>query len=145
MKNLVWVLSASLLLFSCKTDKEDVQGEKEKIVYDMYQPSEMAMLMNQIYEYNLEVKQAILNGETPTEFPEDFMKIHSAEMTDKFEHDASFQAFATMFVNAEKEVFDPHSEKDIKERFNSTVNLCISCHQTTCTGPIPRIKKLLIP
>ena len=41
-------------------------------------------------------------------------------------------------------VFDTTSNVPLKQRYNDAINLCVSCHQTECTGPIPRIKKLLI-
>ncbi|HLT52293.1 MAG TPA: hypothetical protein VKZ97_00270 [Flavobacteriaceae bacterium] len=133
-----------LTFFSCKEEKQEPSTSNETKVYNMYKPSEMALLMNQMYEYNLNLKHAILNGETPTEFPLDFLKIHSAEMTKSFERDETFKSFAKLFIETNKQVYNTDSEMPIEERFNNVVNLCISCHQTSCTGPIPRIKKLLI-
>lgn len=110
----------------------------------MYEPSEMATLMNQMYAHNLKIKQAILAGETPTEFPMDFMKIHTAELSDFKDRNEVFESFSNVFLNAEQEIFNEDSEIPIEQRFNNAVNVCISCHKTECTGPIPRIKKLLI-
>ena len=47
----------------------------------MYQPSEMAILMNAMYAYNLQLKQQIANGEVPANMPLDLMKLHTAEMS----------------------------------------------------------------
>ncbi|WP_250432828.1 hypothetical protein [Hanstruepera flava] len=144
MKYLVLVLSI-FIFFSCKQNEETQETAKqEKIVYDMYEPSEMANLMNQMYAHNLKVKNDILAGNVPSEFPLDFLKIHSAEMSEFKERNAVFQSFSELFIEAEKEIYNTESTVPLEERFNKTVNLCISCHQTECTGPIPRIKKLLI-
>ena len=34
---------------------------------------------------------------------------------------------------------------EVKDKFNKMVNQCLECHSQKCGGPIPRIKKLLIP
>ncbi len=138
-------IALTFMLFGCgESDKKETTEQKEEIVYDMYEPSEMAILMNQMYEHNMKVKQDILEGKTPTQFPMDFLKIHSAEMTKASDRNETFESFSKLFIATEKEIFNDESTVDIKERFNNAVNLCVACHQTSCTGPIPRIKKLLI-
>lgn len=142
MKHLLGLFCFALLL-SCNT-KEKQNENTEKKVYDMYEPSEMAILMNQMYEHNLKIKSEIVAGKIPTEFSSDFLKIHTAELSDFKSRSEKFQAFSTLFVTAEKEVFNLESKQPVEDRFNNAVGLCISCHKTECTGPIPRIKKLLI-
>ena len=73
-----------------------------------------------------------------------FFKIHTAELSDFKKRNETFESFSKLFIQAEKELYNPNSEVSETDRFNTVVNLCISCHQTECTGPIPRIKKLLI-
>lgn len=131
-------------IFGCKNEEKETTEISEKIVYDMYEPSEMANLMNQMYAHNLKIKQDIIAGKTPTEFPMDFMKIHTAELSDFKDRNEIFKSFSNVFLNAEREIFNEDSEVPLEERFNNAVNVCISCHQTECTGPIPRIQKLLI-
>lgn len=136
-----------LFLFSCNHAGEKVipeNSKKEKIVYDMYEPSEMANLMNQMYAYNESVKNIIIAGEDIQGFPLEFLKIHSAELSDFKERNQTFESFSKLFIEAEKELYNPESDLSETERFNNVINLCISCHQTECTGPIPRIRKLLI-
>ncbi|MCX7547091.1 hypothetical protein OS188_03900 [Xanthomarina sp. F1114] len=142
----VLILSMSLVFFvlSCKQVDKSLEIEKEEVVYDMYQPSEMANLMNEMYAQNLEVKQDILAGKIPTEFPLDFLKIHTAEMSEFKSRNETFQSFSKLFIESEKEIFNTESQIPVEERFNNMVNLCISCHQTECTGPISRIQKLII-
>ncbi|WP_055445476.1 hypothetical protein [Lacinutrix himadriensis] len=142
MKHLLWFFCLAFLL-SCNT-KTKQEENTEKKVYDMYEPSEMAILMNQMYAHNLKIKNEIIAGKIPTEFPQDFLNIHTAELSDFKSRSERFQAFSTLFVTAEKDVFNTESNIPIEDRFNNAVGLCISCHQTECTGPIPRIKKLLI-
>ena len=145
MKYLVLIGLCLVLVLGCRQEEETLKtAQKKEILYDMYEPSEMADLMNQMYAHNLKVKNDILSGTIPSEFPLDFLKIHSAEMSEFKERNEIFKSFSKLFIEAEKEIYNTESPVPLEDRFNRTVNLCISCHQTECTGPIPRIKKLLI-
>ncbi|CAM1360618.1 conserved hypothetical protein [Tenacibaculum litoreum] len=138
MKQLIIVLLMSLALFSCKEKKEE---QKEELI--MYQSSEMAALMNAMYEGNMTIKNKILEGESIGEFPENYLNIHSAVLTDPADRNASFEAFSKQYIQNLQQVYSG-SKDSLKQNFNQAVNSCIACHKTTCTGPIPRIKKLLI-
>ncbi|MEO8933446.1 MAG: hypothetical protein ABI295_03995 [Xanthomarina sp.] len=142
----VLIVSICILFFvlGCKQVEQSSEIVKKDVVYEMYQPSEMANLMNEMYAQNLKVKQDIVEGKIPTEFPMDFLKIHTAELSDFKSRNEVFQSFSKLFIESEKEIFNIDSQIPVAERYNNTINLCISCHQTECTGPITRIKKLLI-
>lgn len=145
MKSFLFLFFSIFVLIGCKQKEESQETAKqEKIVYDMYEPSEMANLMNAMYEHNMQVKNDILEGNIPTEFPLEFMKIHSAELSEFKDRNEIFQSFSKLFIEAEKDIYNTDSTVPLEDRFNRAVNLCVSCHQTECTGPIPRIKKLLI-
>lgn len=133
-----------LCIFSCNNAKKGTIEVKEDFVYDMYDPSEMSILMNEMYAYNLKLKQEIVEGKIPTEFPSNFLNIHTAELSEFKYRNEKFQAYSSLFIEHQKEIFNSNSDIDISERYNSTINLCVSCHTTECTGPIPKIKKLLI-
>lgn len=143
MQKSLLLLFTILLLFSCaKADK----AEKEVIVepeMQMYEPSEMAILMRQMYEFNKATKTRILNNDSLLAFPEEFVNIHKAVLTDPKDRDAEFDSLAIAFVNFQKATFSTKSDST-SYYFNQSVNSCIDCHQTRCTGPIPKIKKLLI-
>ncbi len=143
-KSIVLVL-ISLFLLSCNSEKkEDKKAKKEELVFDMYEPSEMSLLMNQMYEINERIKKDIQDGKTPEDFPLEFLKIHTAEMSDFKYRNETFESFSKLFVEKQKDIFETNSNEEAKKRFNQAINLCISCHKTECTGPIPRIQKLLI-
>lgn len=110
----------------------------------MYQPSEMSLLMNRMYEINERIKLDIIEGKTPEDFPMEFLQIHTAELSDLKNRNETFESFSKLFVEKEKDIFETGSNEEAKKRFNQAIDLCISCHKTECTGPIPRIKKLLI-
>ena len=145
MKNYFFIILLFQVVLECKNSETEEVTKDAKKEYDLYQLSEMALHMEYMYRYNEQLRQDILEGKNPESFPQDFLRIHTAELTDTFERDASFNSFAELYINAEREIFNRESEVPIEERYNTMVNLCVSCHQTSCMGPIPRIKKLLIP
>ena len=110
--------------------------------FEMYEMSEMAALMEQMYVDNQRLKDRIIKGDTIGKFPQHFIKIHKAVMTDEHDKDAFFDEQAAKFIKAQELIYqDP---KNAKEHFNNGVDACIQCHQVKCSGPIPRIKKLYI-
>lgn len=136
------LLVISIVFLGCKEQpKTEIT---QKIVFDLYEPSEMAILMNHMYNYNLAVKDSVLNGYLPTHFPIDFLEIHKAEMTQGKSRNAIFNSFSEVFLKVQDDFYNTTDSTLITENFNKLINVCISCHQTQCTGPIPRIKKLLI-
>jgi hypothetical protein len=104
----------------------------------------MANLMNGMYAYNLQIKQQIINGETPVSMPLDLMKLHSAEMSNGHARTAIWNSKVQSFIESQQSVVDTLSNLELKERYNAAINNCLACHKTECTGPIPKIRKLLI-
>ena len=141
MQKFFFLLLPLLLLSSCtKSDKKE-KTEENKM--QMYEPSEMTLLMRQMYEFNKRTKLQIINNDSLSNFPEEFVNIHKAVMTDDKLRDAEFDSLAVQFVNYQKATFSTQSDS-ASYYFNQSVNSCIACHQTRCTGPIPKIKKLII-
>ena len=149
------ILGLSFFIFSCENlksgDSIEVLGvevsKKDSVSnstegFEMYEMSEMAALMEQMYVDNQRLKERIIQGDTIGKFPQHFIKIHKAVMTDEHDKDAFFDEQAQKFIQAQELIYkDP---KNAKEHFNNGVDACIQCHQVKCSGPIPRIKKLYI-
>lgn len=146
MKHILILLFSSVFFFSCTSKKEEAV-EKEKTTetsdeFEMYEMSEMAALMEQMYVDNQRLKDRIIKGDTIGVFPQHFTKIHEAVLTDDTDKDAFFKEQASKFILAQELIYkDP---KNAKEHFNNGVDACIECHKVKCGGPIPRIKKLYI-
>ncbi len=133
------ILSLLFALISCEKPKEKEQ--KEEMI--MYVPSEMTVLMREMFEFQEKSKKQIENGQLPLGFPEKFKEIHSAELSDQFERDASFKGFTNLYFQ-DIERLNSSTKETAKKNFNLAINTCIACHNTTCHGPVTRIKKLLI-
>jgi cytochrome c553 len=142
MKKLLFIIA--LGFFACNTpaEKKAENVKTEELV--MYKSSEMALLMREMYIFNEKTKEKIINNEALGEFPENFLNIHSAILTDPADRSSNFEAFSKGFIANQQAVFSKTSTAT-KEKFNTMVNSCVTCHKTTCIGPIPKIKKLLIP
>lgn len=130
---------ACFVLQSCNTNAK--KEKTEELV--MYQPSEMTLLMRQVYEANKVMKTQIIQKDTLLPFSEDFLMIHSAVLTDPSERDSEFDSLAKQFVSYQRDIFSS-SLDSTAYYFNQSINTCVTCHETRCTGPIPKIKKLLI-
>jgi hypothetical protein len=155
MKNLFLIFVLSFFIFSCENLKNgnsiEVLGievsKKDSISsnkngFEMYEMSEMAALMEQMYVDNERLKERIIKGDTIGKFPQHFIKIHKAVMTDETDKDAFFDEQAAKFIKAQELIYqDP---KNAKEHFNNGIDACIKCHEVKCGGPIPKIKKLYI-
>jgi hypothetical protein len=144
MKYPIILFLSVFFFFSCTTKKEESVKEVTETSeeFEMYQMSEMAALMEQMYVDNERLKDRIIKGDTIGQFPQHFTKIHEAVLTDDTDKDAFFKEQASEFIIAQELIYkDP---ENAKEHFNNGVNACIECHQVKCGGPIPRIKKLYI-
>jgi len=146
--NKVIVLLLTFSFFSCQqkeAKKEDTDKQKscaKEKKFEMYEMSEMATLMEQMYAYNSQIKKLIVKGDTLGKYPEFFNKIYTAKFTTPSDNDAFFKENAKKYIEAQRLIYsDP---KNVKANFNKGLDACITCHQGKCGGPIPRIKKLYI-
>lgn len=152
MRNL-FILLVFLSFLSCQQKTENAvdqtaatSADSSKVTkskkFDMYEMSELALLMEQMYIDNQRLKDKIVANDSLGSFPEHFRNIHESAFTDPTEKDAFFKEQAALFLAAQEKIYqDPDNAK---AHFNQAVNVCIECHQVKCSGPIPKIKKLLI-
>lgn len=120
--------------------KEDITKKEEP--FQLYQMSEMASFMENMYVDHQRIKSEIIAGKKVDTLHYDLSKLFYARMTDSTDRDAEYERIAKLYVEYEENLIVDSLQQ--KENYNKAVNMCISCHQKKCTGPIPRIKKLLI-
>lgn len=152
MKRFLYLILCAVILVSCQDKKEEAKTEDKEACtsetktnddgFEMYEMSEMAALMEQMYVDNERLKDRILKGDTIGKFPQHFMRIHEAVLTDETDKDEFFNTQAKKFIEAQELIYkDP---ENAKEHFNNGIDACIRCHEVKCGGPIPKIKKLYI-
>lgn len=105
--------------------------------------SELAVLMRQLYEDGVRVKEQVKKGE-PVSIQVDFEQIMTAKSTDPEKMQGpDFPHFATSYVEAMKALRDaPPAEA--QDKYSAMVATCMNCHKNSCPGPIVRIKKLML-
>jgi len=136
----IFLFALSVLFVSC-TNKSEEKVDQPKEDFEMYEISEMAGLMEQMYVENSRLKERIINNDSLGKFPEYFNKIEKATFTKGKERDDFFNTNAQTFLQLQAEIY---TAKDSKKAFNEMVDQCITCHEVKCGGPIMRIKKLYI-
>lgn len=148
MNKFLILLFTAAIMFSCqkknsealKVVSNDSVGKKSN--FQMYEMSELALLMEQMYAYNQQLRSRIIDKDSLGQFPEKFENIHTAIMTDSSDNDTFYQEQAAKYIIAQKAIY---ANPDLaQEKFNQMVESCLACHAKKCGGPVPRIKKLFI-
>lgn len=135
----------SFFIFSCTQTETKQKEERTSAFSDYYEFSEMALLMEQMYEDLAKTKVQILENQEIGGFPDKYNKIHTAKMSADFDRNEEFNRFANLYLQNLK-ILHESSPEDIHrpELFNNVVNSCITCHKSDsgCIGPVSRIGKL---
>lgn len=140
--NFFTILSLLLLFANCK---QPTPEKKESAFKNFYEQSEMAAIMVDMHDFLKEDRKRVLESKPLNNIPEYFNNIKTAEMGGNFNHNPFFDGFAEAFLNNMEALHASETEDKITQ-YNNAVNSCIACHTSgaACTGPIPKINKLLI-
>ncbi len=144
-KSIIYI-SFGFCLFSC-SEKEPEKTKTDSSFQQVYEMSDMALLMEKMYDELEKNRQLVLEGKSIGEFPSEFNKIHTAEMTPSFQRTEEFNRLANLYLQNLKNLYDSKTDdSNRKEFYNNAVKSCITCHRSDagCIGPVDRIGKLLI-
>ena len=124
----------------------DMDASKSSITATQPNPngdSELALLMREMFEDGLRMKQQIEEGEQ-LEILKKFETIHTAQATEpKKAVSPAYKAYADVYLQ-QIEKLKVSSKENTKDMFQALVTSCMNCHQAMCPGPMVRIKKLYI-
>jgi cytochrome c556 len=155
LKNKILVVLSLLVLVlfleNCSDNKQKLAEEKIKAdsISSCAKPlnpngdSELALLMRDMMSSASNLREMIKQGNVPKEFPEAFLKIHTAKPTDSDTKKASFDNFANNYISNLQALYTSPKE-DLTKNYNAVVNACASCHSEHCPGPLKAINKLKI-
>lgn len=103
----------------------------------------MALMMRQMADNAQQMKEMIGKGELVEgkKFP--YIRFHLVEPTDPDVLQPQFFENARLFQMAHKDLINAPKEKQ-KELYNAYIRKCINCHESYCSGPLKRIRKLII-
>lgn len=138
------MLLIGLSFIGCEKE-QSVETMSDSQFQEVYQMSEMAVLMESYYTQLESIRQKVMDNEDIGGYPISFSKIYRAEMTPTFERNEEFKQRADLFLK-ETELLYKSSNKSKIELYNNAVNSCIECHKSDvgCIGPVKRIQKLQI-
>jgi hypothetical protein len=111
-------------------------------IMDPNNPKPMALMMRQLAANADSMKQQILRGEKLDSLKYPFIRFYLAEPTDPSVLEPQFYENARLFQEAYHELFR-HSSDQVTYH-NLVISKCIGCHENYCSGPLKRIRKLLI-
>lgn len=153
LKNKIFVLGI-LFLFVFLANCSNNAKQEEKAIVDTANcekpkplnpngDSELALLMRKMMHASESMKEMVLQGNLPKEFPEEFMNIHTAKPTDSDTKKASFDGFASSYISNVK-TFVSSPKEELTKNYNAMITACVNCHSEHCPGPLKAINKLKI-
>lgn len=103
----------------------------------------MALLMREMHADLEGLKNAILDNEAFQDFSTNHKNLKSAKATDPKVQTDVFYGMVEAYLSSLAEL-EGEEGLELKGKYNSVVNNCISCHKQFCPGPIKLIQKLQI-
>lgn len=159
--NLVIIGLVALGLISCNANNKssDKAAQKEQHIKDSIAAcsadtvaretlnpngeTALALLMRKMDDDLANFKTTMKKGEVPV-IAFDHAGILTAEPTKKeIKGDEDYKAYANSYLIGLDNLKNAEVDS-IPAKHNHLVNKCIECHRVFCTGPITRIKKLLV-
>lgn len=139
------ILTVLTIVFQACTSDKKVDQDKGPIIMPINPngDSELALMMRDMFEDGLKIKEKIKNGEVP-ELIMEFEKIHTVEATEP-EKQASteYKLHGTSYLRAIDALKKAHKD-DLEKSYTDMVDACMNCHRALCPGPMVRIKKLYL-
>ncbi|MCF8238045.1 MAG: cytochrome c [Saprospiraceae bacterium] len=139
------LLVFSLLAFgtSCSQREESCAAPAKKKIYNPNGDSELALLMRDMFDEGMRVKEEVAVGKRPMpKWDADAIFTAHATQPDKVAT-PEFKAYAQAFLEAAKAMEDASPEA-YRQSYQGMVKTCVACHQEVCPGPIVKINKMLL-
>jgi len=144
------LLSFVVLLVQCSDgNKQSEEKAKADSLASCVKPmnpngdSELSLLMREMVNSAESLKEMVQKGDLPKEFPEAFLKIHTAKPTDSETKKASFEGYANNYISNLHLLYSSPKE-ELEQNYNAVITACVSCHSEHCPGPLKKINSLKI-
>ncbi|MBI1306057.1 MAG: hypothetical protein GC181_05525 [Bacteroidetes bacterium] len=133
------IILVSLIALVAACNKKPVQQQEAP---DIYEPSELALLMRKMEFENQLLRKQILEGADSFTFPSAYKNLTSSKPTTPGTVNQTFKEHSAAYALVMEQL--QSGDSSMTYRFNKGVDACIDCHHSFCGGPIPRIEKLRI-
>lgn len=138
---LSFLLVVSILFFTCSENEKEKNCSKPSKEFITHTPSEMSILMNEMYLVSDSVKQTLeINSSITIDYDQN--SLLTAKSVNERVETKEFEVMAKSYLSLLKDFND--SRKNRIEKFNNMIDGCMNCHEQICYGPTARIKKLYI-
>lgn len=144
---IIGCLSGASFFIGCNQETTSTSPDTDPVEKDleMYEESELALLMRKMYEDNVALGKELEAGNIPESFPEDFYKIHDAISTEGMVQDKNtFDGLASQYVANMEKIKNASTAAEGKIAYNAMVLTCATCHQIYCQGPLPKIRRMTL-
>jgi hypothetical protein len=123
------------------SSENSCDNESEAIM-DPNNAKPMALMMRTMVKNAQSMKNQVESGAKLDSLKYPFIRFYLVEPTDPNVLEPAFYENARLFQEAYQNLFEHPQEQS--KYYNLMVGKCINCHENYCSGPIKRIKKLLI-
>jgi len=145
MKRILAVLFVLVSVFVLACGEESAPEKKaeeckQDPVKDPNNPKPMALMMRSMANYCDSMRLDLLSGKTVDSVKYPLMPFQHAEPTDSANLVPLFYDNAEQFDVAYRKLMS--STENQRENYTAVINSCVNCHNSFCSGPLRRIKKL---
>lgn len=123
-------------------DSTDASCASPEAIKDPNNAKPMALMMRQLALNADSMKAQLLRGESLDSLKYPFIRFYLAEPTDPNVLQPLFYENARLFQEAYQALF-AHPKEQVKY-YNLVIGKCVNCHESYCSGPLKKIRKLFI-
>ncbi len=106
--------------------------------------SELALLMREMFDDGMRIKDLLLSGEAP-QILIDYLAIHTAQATEPEKvATTEYAAYADAYGASVEALLTASDGEGRAHAYQAMVATCMGCHQVMCPGPMDRIKKMYL-
>lgn len=136
--------AVTIFIISCvESDSKKIARNEEcdkPTIMDPNDVKPMALMMRTMANYCDTMRLKINKGEVVDSVAFPLMPFWTAEPTDSSVLEDLFFNNAKRFENAYRKLMQDKANQ--KENYTAVVNKCVHCHNSYCSGPLKRIRKL---
>lgn len=123
----------ALVIWSCGQNKLTEEQA------DMYEASELSLMMREMVQFSKSAKQKLSKGEPIDTVPAHFYDLAKQEGTRDEHKEKAFQNMVPMYLKALEGIERKDSQRYY---YDQSIQACKSCHGVYCGGPLEIINQL---
>jgi len=130
--------SSQVIVDSTKSDSSC----SSETIMDPNNAKPMALMMRALVKNTSEMREKLKAGETLETAKYPLVRFWLVEPTDPDVLEPQFFENARLFSESYKKLSAAHDNASQIKAYNAVSGMCINCHESYCSGPLKRIRKL---